>query len=258
MVPSNASPLIGTDRILRDTSGNTGFIYTVRERQSDFDIPTGPKHHARNHVQQYMREGRGSSAYGRNDVGFHRPGFLHSHESIYCPRLDAQGNPPNNFQRTYGALTADEIPRYREYRQRTRKDIGQDGQPVWPDALEEAFQIGIYLIYSLYFVDHSHLLAIRDIPPVLGKKKLQVRGPDGSMKLCGRNELLSKKIFQLTGILRTRKQISSHIQVIRGFLRKGNNSKYEDLISTLKRVQAHRNSDEICVYRSQNGRELQF
>ncbi|KAI4196572.1 MAG: hypothetical protein LQ346_003190 [Caloplaca aetnensis] len=54
--------------------------------------------------------------------------------------------------------------------------------------------------------------ALRVIPPMGRKKKMQ----DG--KLCGRNELLMKKILVWTGEERTRKQISSHIQVLKGFM----------------------------------------
>ena len=32
--------------------------------------------------------------------------------------------------------------KYIEYRRRTRRDTGEDGQPIWPDELEEAFQEG--------------------------------------------------------------------------------------------------------------------
>lgn len=37
-------------------------------------------------------------------------------------------------------------------------------------------------------------------------------------KLCGRNEEISLKIEEWTGVLRKRKQISSHIQVLRAFM----------------------------------------
>ena len=63
--------------------------------------------------------------------------------------------------------------------------------------------------------------ALQSIPPVLGKMKLQCHSIEkGGMKQSGRNELISKTILKLTGEHRTRKQISSHIQVINKFIAK--------------------------------------
>ncbi|KAL8731951.1 MAG: hypothetical protein Q9166_003083 [cf. Caloplaca sp. 2 TL-2023] len=94
-----------------------------------------------------------------------------------------------------------ESPRYLQYRekvrQRARDRPGENN--VWTDILENAFQ-----------------LAIRVVPPV-GRKKKTENLKDGP-KLCGRNELISQKIEKWTGIHRSRKQISSHIQVLRPFM----------------------------------------
>ncbi|KAL8786337.1 MAG: hypothetical protein Q9213_002834 [Squamulea squamosa] len=88
-------------------------------------------------------------------------------------------------------------PRYVAYRdkqrQRARDRPGET--PVWDDELENAFQ-----------------MAIRIVPPV-GRKKEHRRG-----KLCGRNERISHLIKRWTGKIRTRKQISSHIQVLKPFM----------------------------------------
>ncbi|KAJ6261706.1 hypothetical protein Dda_2504 [Drechslerella dactyloides] len=87
---------------------------------------------------------------------------------------------------------------YREYRQRQRRgeNNGADGESVWDDEVEEAFFEALELF------------------PPQGRRKLTVDG-----KPCGRNELISKYIFMKTGKERKRKQVSSHIQVLKGLLK---------------------------------------
>jgi capsid protein len=51
--------------------------------------------------------------------------------------------------------------------------------------------------------------AIRKIP-ILGRRKIVV-----DKKPCGRNELIADFKYRRTGKLRTRKQVSSHIQVLK-------------------------------------------
>ncbi|GAA6019984.1 hypothetical protein JCM11491_004888, partial [Sporobolomyces phaffii] len=69
---------------------------------------------------------------------------------------------------------------------------GKDGEDVWPPAVEECFQTALRLL------------------PRLGRKKLIIQG-----KPCGRNELIADYIFRHTGKMRSRKQVSSHIQVLK-------------------------------------------
>ncbi|GAA5900527.1 Tec1p [Sporobolomyces salmoneus] len=69
---------------------------------------------------------------------------------------------------------------------------GRDGEDVWPPAVEECFQTALRLL------------------PRLGRKKLIIQG-----KPCGRNELIADYIFRHTGKMRSRKQVSSHIQVLK-------------------------------------------
>ena len=72
------------------------------------------------------------SSYGRS--------ARHRRANPYGSHLyeDGQGN----IRRIQGALTELECARYLAYKHRARKDKGNDGKEVWPDSLEEAFQIG--------------------------------------------------------------------------------------------------------------------
>ncbi|CAO3591273.1 unnamed protein product [Absidia cylindrospora] len=65
-------------------------------------------------------------------------------------------------------------------------------EQVWPPEVESAF-----------------IEALETIPK-LGRRKILVNG-----KPCGRNELISDFIFRKTTKVRTRKQVSSHIQVLK-------------------------------------------
>ncbi|GAA5888212.1 hypothetical protein JCM6882_000323 [Rhodosporidiobolus microsporus] len=67
-----------------------------------------------------------------------------------------------------------------------------NGEDVWPKDVEDAFHTALRLL------------------PRLGRKKLIING-----KACGRNELIGDYIFRNTGKMRSRKQVSSHIQVLK-------------------------------------------
>ena len=109
-------------------------------------------------------------------------------------------------------LQSERYLRYREKsRQKAKEKNGQGN--VWPDFLEHAFQCGKSRRNSAnicWCTDESQ--ALRDVQP-MGRKKRMCEG-----KLCGRNELISKRIKELTGVDRDRKKVSSHIQVLRGFM----------------------------------------
>lgn len=85
---------------------------------------------------------------------------------------------------------------YLEYRARQRKDLGPDNKQVWSDHVEEAFQEALF-----------------EIKP-MGRNRRSQRG-----KPNGRNELIAEYIYRRTGERRTRKQVSSHIQVLKSLLK---------------------------------------
>ncbi|KAK3811931.1 MAG: TEA/ATTS domain family-domain-containing protein, partial [Benniella sp.] len=72
-----------------------------------------------------------------------------------------------------------------------------DREEVWPSDVEKVFYEALEVI------------------PKLGRRKVLVDG-----KPCGRNELIADYIFKRTNKIRTRKQVSSHIQVLKN-TRKG-------------------------------------
>ncbi|PKI84121.1 hypothetical protein MVES1_002265 [Malassezia vespertilionis] len=91
------------------------------------------------------------------------------------------------LQRQYSA------PQPRTIRERSERRTSTD---VWPDDVEVAFWEALRLI------------------PKLGRRKVLVHG-----KPCGRNELIADYIERKTNKSRSRKQVSSHIQVLKNVKR---------------------------------------
>ncbi|KAK9470412.1 TEA/ATTS domain family-domain-containing protein [Dipodascopsis tothii] len=89
-----------------------------------------------------------------------------------------------------------DLPAYNAYLLRQRRENGDESSSIWSKDVEDAF-----------------MEAIRKIPKV-GRRKITVNG-----RPCGRNELISDFILRKTGKVRTRKQVSSHIQVLKHLLR---------------------------------------
>lgn len=90
-----------------------------------------------------------------------------------------------------------ETQAYTGYLSRQKKECNvADAASIWSPDVEEAF-----------------MEALKRIPHV-GRRKIAVQG-----RPCGRNELISEYIQRKTGKIRTRKQVSSHIQVLKHLLR---------------------------------------
>lgn len=152
LLRSNASPLQRANRVLQNTSGNSGFIYESDSEHQDF--ATGPVQ------KQYSTEYNHSALLTRRPpvhrYHCHRPYGLriprrhHESPSFYADGShlfpltmpDAHGVQREVVLRIDEALREEDQSRYRDYRQRSRQDIGKDGLPVWPEELENAFQRG--------------------------------------------------------------------------------------------------------------------
>lgn len=102
--------------------------------------------------------------------------------------------------------------KYLKYRSRQRRNLGKDGNVVWSDILEEAFQRGKQPPLSLCHVPELTEIALRAYRPLRRQKDMLYGEQKGS------NEWISHYIKQMTGITRKRKQISSHIQVLKHFM----------------------------------------
>ncbi|WFD20013.1 hypothetical protein MCAP1_002257 [Malassezia caprae] len=122
----------------------------------------------------------------RDQMGlFHGPGM--SSPTTTSPHMGPPISAPLMMQRQYSS------PQPRASRERSTRQSTTD---VWPDDVEVAFWEALRLI------------------PKLGRRKVLVHG-----KPCGRNELIADYIERKTGKMRSRKQVSSHIQVLKNVKR---------------------------------------
>ncbi|KAI5254044.1 hypothetical protein E4T42_02525 [Aureobasidium subglaciale] len=97
-------------------------------------------------------------------------------------------------------LRCDGYIKYRNRQPKEKKGNKEDAK--WPDHIEDAF-----------------IVALCRHPPC-GRKKAKAPGEqhNDDAKAMGRNELIADYIFRNTGDVRTRKQVSSHIQVLKPFV----------------------------------------
>ncbi|KAF1355956.1 hypothetical protein EJ07DRAFT_167805 [Lizonia empirigonia] len=107
----------------------------------------------------------------------------------------------------------------REAKMKVEKDNKSPEKSVWPEFLEHAFWRGEQ--NPLRFdkgtcrtlVADQNIAALIRWPP-MGRKKFML---DGALR--GRNELIQDSIYKDTGIRRDRKQVSSHLQVLKQHLK---------------------------------------
>lgn len=162
------------------------------------------------------------SAYGVRKSNSDSKAVDHSSKSsrtagaILGPRSSGvQKRGSGSGKRSALAAVLDLMP-YHQYRARQRRDAAM-GESVWDDELETAFMEGWFISFlplgiEAHFADNMRI-ADANIPKI-GRTKYNMDG-----KLRGRNELIAEYIFKRTGKRRSRKQVSSHIQVLKNLLK---------------------------------------
>ena len=208
VLPSNASPLVAvtesTTRVLQEHSGNRQhsdlkFTQSHKELLSE---NTHPRQIARTY-QPYRPPRITSHVPFRS--GFARPSYARSHHPTQAEKDDRARRLLRRFQLS---------EQYAKYRAKGSKDDDKNGEKKWPDHLEQAFCRGKFRTRSFRrgtLLTHT-ILALVEYPP-MGRKKLQFKD-----KQRGRNELITDWLEMATGQKRDRKQVSSHIQVLKPFV----------------------------------------
>ncbi|KAK4555821.1 hypothetical protein LTR86_007041 [Recurvomyces mirabilis] len=200
VLPSNAPPLQGgsdddlryASRVLQENSGN--------RQHSNYALADGyaPKCQAVVQTenawpatyQQYQQHIiNPQPAYRRANSYGHVPRRLYNYSRHHQNEYDIRQRADALFQRFQKSEG------YTKYRSRQQKDDKNGQEQKWPDELERAF-----------------FQALVKFPP-MGRRKMMHKE-----KQRGRNELIADYIQQVTGVLRGRKQVSSHIQVLKPFV----------------------------------------
>ncbi|KAI4722645.1 hypothetical protein E4T48_01113 [Aureobasidium sp. EXF-10727] len=221
VVPSNAplwSEVDQDSRVLREQCGNRQLGYLQTQNTPDYytninDDSTCGSASGRASAYQQLQFGR-KARYPWMAGLAHKfdPGPSHLLNNANRGRFRGFGSLPTDDQEIdqeaerKARLLASRFLRcdgYIKYRNRQPKEKkGSKEDAIWPDHIEDAF-----------------IVALCRHPPC-GRKKSKAPGEQNNdeAKAMGRNELIADYIFRNTGDVRTRKQVSSHIQVLKPFV----------------------------------------
>ncbi|THX14622.1 hypothetical protein D6D13_02759 [Aureobasidium pullulans] len=225
VVPSNAPLWAEIDqdpRILREQCANRQLGYLQTQNTQDYystinDDSTCGSAGARTSAYQPLQFGQGRP--GKSHYPWmaglaqkYDPNSQHLFNNVNRGRFCGLGNiPTGNQEKDQDAerkarllasrfLRCDGYIKYRNRQPKEKKGSKEDAK--WPDHIEDAF-----------------IIALCRHPPC-GRKKSKAPGEEHNddAKAMGRNELIADYIFRNTGDVRTRKQVSSHIQVLKPFV----------------------------------------
>ncbi|KAK4504041.1 hypothetical protein PRZ48_004956 [Zasmidium cellare] len=195
VLPSNGSPLLNADtgrssRALQEQSNNRQHneYYAEPQEQKYASLLTEnnyPGHHQQPQPQHiYRQTPLQRNQYRHSSSRYHQLG----HDTH-----DARARAKHIASQLYERFRASD--QYMKYRNRQQKDDKNGEGQKWPDHLEWAF--------------FQALVYWRP----MGRRQIPHKD-----KRRGRNELIADYIEELTGEARTRKQVSSHIQVLKPFV----------------------------------------
>ncbi|KAM9911436.1 hypothetical protein OXX59_007763 [Metschnikowia pulcherrima] len=129
--------------------------------------------------------------------------FFDSLEELHSPAgsVSSTQSPCSDKQKTFelGTLTPLEMPERRSSVSRNTGYCAPSSEDIWSSDVEAAFEEALAIV------------------PKCGLTKIKIAG-----KCCGRNELIADFILAKTGKFRSRKQVSSHIQVVKNMKSKEN------------------------------------
>ena len=133
---------------LRDTSGNANYRGNC-ERGIILQKEDAPEHETNVHGEIVSGEGPASPGdfiaqedFNALNTDLPWDGHYGSHMH-WIPSKAKEEKNTVKLARIPGALSLQDRSRYRQYRQRSRKELGKDGKPVWSNEMEDAFQIGM-------------------------------------------------------------------------------------------------------------------
>ncbi|KAK1076538.1 hypothetical protein LTR33_008855 [Friedmanniomyces endolithicus] len=207
VLPSNAPPLHDdgdsvqhASRVLQEHSGNrlqqlaypASAIYEPKYslplQQTENSWPGAYQQYQQQHVHHHAVPSHQYKGGQQFAIRARHPPYDYQHADDERNDLKKAADLFRRFQACAG------YAKYRD-KQHQGKDEKAAQEQKWPDDLEEAF-----------------FRALVKYPP-MGRRKLFYKD-----KQRGRNELIADYIQQLTGVERGRKQVSSHIQVLKPFV----------------------------------------